>query len=67
MLTVIGNRRGEYRVTDDIGGTGSILAGPFETSSEAWRWIDRQEGQPVSAAEKRAEWVFEQMAKGNGL
>ncbi len=46
---------------------GERVAGPFQSNSEAWRWIDRQEGQPVSAAEKRAEWVFEQMAKGNGL
>lgn len=43
------------------------IAGPFKTNGEAWRWIDRQEGEPVSRSEKTTEWVFGQMAKGTGL
>jgi hypothetical protein len=38
-----------------------MLAGPFDTSSEAWRWIDRYEGEPVSRGEQTAEWVFRKM------
>ncbi len=41
----------------------SILAGPFSTNAEAWRWIDRQTGQPVSRAEDKAEWVWNRMAE----
>ena len=41
--------------------------GPFDTNAEAWRWIDRQEGQPISQAEKRAEWIFAKSAGGTGL
>lgn len=43
---------------------GSIVGGPFETSAEAWRWIDRYTGQPVSPSEQKAEWVFQKMADG---
>ena len=41
--------------------------GPFSTNAEAWRWIERCEGQPISKAEARGEWVLEQMAGGKGL
>lgn len=36
-----------------------MLAGPFETSSEAWRWIDRYTGQPLNKSEKTAEWAWD--------
>jgi hypothetical protein len=35
------------------------LAGPFESNAEAWRWLDRHEGQPVSRSEAVGEWMFE--------
>lgn len=38
---------------------GSVLAGPFETSAEAWRWIDRHSGDPISKSEDRAQWAFD--------
>jgi hypothetical protein len=41
-LVVAGNRSDGYRVWDDLGGHGPIVAGPFETHAEAWRWIDQQ-------------------------
>jgi hypothetical protein len=40
-----------------------VVGGPFEiwypTSAEAWRFIDRVEGQPISRSEKVAEFVWE--------
>lgn len=38
-----------------------IHAGPFTSNSEAWRWIDRHEGDPISRAEKTSDWVTEQI------
>jgi hypothetical protein len=29
------------------------MTGPFTTHADAWRWIDREIGSPVSAAEWR--------------
>lgn len=29
----------------------------FATNAQAWRWIDRQEGEPISRAEDVADWV----------
>ena len=46
---------------------GEIIGGLFETNAEAWRWIDRQEGQPLSKSEDRGDWVFGQIAGGKGL
>ncbi|WP_117195111.1 hypothetical protein [Rhizobium terrae] len=42
-------------------------AGPFTTNGEAWRWIDRHEGQPLSKAEDRGDWAFGEIAGGKGL
>ncbi len=35
-----------------------IMAGPFDTNSEAWRQLDRMTGAAVSKAEDTAEWVW---------
>lgn len=35
---------------------GKILAGPFPTNAAAWRALDRMSGDPISPAEKRADW-----------
>ena len=37
------------------------LAGPFPTNAEAWRWIDRQSGSPISPSEKKTEWIASEM------
>lgn len=42
-------------------------AGPFKTNSEAWRWIERYQGEPISKSEERGDWIFGQMAGGKGL
>src|SRR5262249_37305326 len=34
-----------------IDSTGNVLAGPFKTNAAAWRWIDRQNGEPISRSE----------------
>lgn len=34
-----------------------MVAGPFPTNAEAWRALDRLEGEPISPAEKRADWI----------
>lgn len=42
-----------------------LVAGrTFDTNAQAWRWIDRQEGSPISRSEDVAEWVFGKMANG---
>ncbi|OQP86028.1 hypothetical protein BTR14_13170 [Rhizobium rhizosphaerae] len=40
------------------------LAGPFKSNGEAWRWIDRQEGELVSKAEERSEWLTKKILGG---
>lgn len=69
-LTVTGTRESGFVVVEvypNTPGTVGYVAGPFSTNSEAWRWIERHEGEPVSASEKRAEFGFAQAAKGGGL
>lgn len=57
------SRDGRWFVSHD----GVDSAGPFPGSAAAWRWIERHEGEPVSASEKRGGFGFSQFAKGNGL
>ena len=52
---------GRYVVLGDDGAT---IAGPFDTNSEAWRWIDRQEDEPVSKSEAKTDAFLERMFKG---
>lgn len=33
--------------------------GPFDSNTAAWRWIDRQEGQPISKSESRSMFLRE--------
>lgn len=40
------------------------LAGPFQTNAEAWRWIDRQFGSPISPSEKKTEWIASKILGG---
>lgn len=40
------------------------LAGPFKSHSEAWRWIDRHEGEPISPAEKKSDWIASKIIGG---
>lgn len=43
---------------------GSVIGGPFETSADAWRWVDRHEGEPISPAEKTTEWIVGKILGG---
>jgi hypothetical protein len=43
-----------WQVIDD---TGTVIAGPFKTNAAAWRWIDRQNGEPISRSEDVGEWI----------
>jgi hypothetical protein len=36
-----------------------MRAGPFDTNADAWRWLDRVNGEPISRAEKVAEFIWE--------
>lgn len=54
MMTVYHNRDRGFFVVDGL----DVLAGPFETNAQAWRWIDRSEGVPISRSEAVSEWLF---------
>lgn len=56
MMTVENSPRGWF-VMDGF----SPIAGPFSSNEAAWRWIDRQEGDAVSASEKRGEYMWEKL------
>jgi hypothetical protein len=38
---------------------GKRIAGPFQTNAEAWRALDRHEGDPVSRSEQTGQWWFD--------
>lgn len=43
----------------------SAQAGPFATHAEAWRRIDRHQGEPISTAEKRSDWITSKILGGS--
>jgi hypothetical protein len=43
-----------YAVAND----GTVLGRAFQNHAAAWRWIDRQEGEPISRAEHVEEWKW---------
>jgi hypothetical protein len=45
-------------------GPDMIVAGPFTTQAEAFRWLDRDEGDPISPSERRSDWSFWKSANG---
>jgi hypothetical protein len=32
--------------------------------AEAWRWIDRHQGEPISPAEKKSDWIASKILGG---
>jgi len=52
---------GSWTVTETREGWSVVAAGvvlrTFETNAAAWRWIDRQEGEPISRAEVVSDWI----------
>ena len=63
MMTVVETENGWAVVHD---GNGRLLADGFRSNAAAWRWIDRQEGEPISRAESVAEWIWQKMADQTG-
>lgn len=60
-MTVISLPNGGYAVAgDDL----TPIVWPFDTRSEAWRWIDRQAGEPISPAEKKSDWIVSKILGG---
>lgn len=53
---------GDYFVIAE--NNGQTLAGPFPSHAAAWRWIDRQSGQPISRAEQTADWIAHKILTG---
>ena len=51
-----------WEVVDALGN--SVGPGYFETHAEAWRWIERREGEPISPGEKRSEYGWNQFCNG---
>ena len=56
MKSVATTDTGKFVVREN----GVEIAGPFETNAEAWRWLDRRDGEPISRQEKVSEWLNEQ-------
>jgi hypothetical protein len=48
-------------VTETRGGWSVVACGvilqTFATHAQAWRWIDRQRGEPISDSENISDWV----------
>lgn len=42
----------------------AVIAGPFETMAEGWRWIDRSSGESLSRSEETAEWSWQKRVNG---
>jgi hypothetical protein len=38
---------------------GELVLHEGSTNAEAWRWLDRHEGSPVSRSEKVSQWMFD--------
>ena len=59
-LSVYPHGDGRYEVRD-----GGIVHGVFTTQADAWRWIDRHEGEPINPAEKRSDWIVQHILRGD--
>lgn len=53
-LTVVKDPAGTWAV---VKMDGHVVRAGFATMADAWRWIDRQEGEPISRGEKVSEWI----------
>lgn len=38
----------------------------FDTNAAAWRWIDRQNNEPISRQEEIGDWLFRKIASRPG-
>jgi hypothetical protein len=46
------------------GSDGKLRAWGLASNAAAWRWIDRQSGDPVSRSEKVGEWLWNKIVNG---
>ena len=42
---------------------GVLIVSGLRTNADAWRWIDRQIGDPISRSEKVSEFVWDRMVQ----
>jgi hypothetical protein len=57
-LTVIEADNG-WHVVDST----SRIIQTFATNAEAWPWLDRQDGSPISRSESVSDWLFHRDAE----
>jgi hypothetical protein len=51
--TILQGTDGWYIEYDD----GITLAGPYDTNAEAWRALDRLNGEPINRREQVSDWI----------
>ena len=64
-LTVVRGPAGDWVVAATVRSgcrlvVASVVKDGFATMADAWRWIDRRRGEPISRAEKVSEWLGDQ-------
>lgn len=52
------NGSGKYRV---VAADGAVLADDL-SNSDAWRFIDRYEGEPINHAQRESEWFWKKIS-----
>lgn len=62
MVIIHKTETGEYEVVSQDGSGRILHTAP--THAAAWRWIDRQAGEPISPAEKESEWISDKILNG---
>lgn len=56
---------GKYFVVGDDDPDGDFAI-EFKTHAEAWRFIDKQNLEPLNPQEKKSDWIAEQILGGTG-
>lgn len=59
-MTVTQLADGQWAVTQ----ADAVVAGPFATMAEGWRWIDRRSGEPLNPAERKTDWIVGKILTG---
>lgn len=59
-MTAVRTADGRWQVVDGE----KVLASDFFTCAEAWRWIDRNTGDPISKGEQTADWSWNKGVHG---
>jgi hypothetical protein len=59
-MKVVANGSGKFRVAT---ADGAVLADDL-SNSDAWRFIDRHEGDPINHAQRESEWFWNKISVG---